>query len=644
LNSVGWRAAKPFCIPGKMPGEWGEKMQNYFSAPFEMFSAAASFMDKYLEAAPKFNRAAFAQTKAAQDYWSGIFKYVSAFMGPSVNALNAFMNTEKEKSAERCPTENFNDYSELFTLNVRLASASMTGSLRAMNGFFYDKLSEAFSAGIDTFKDGEGVSDFSSRLEETLRVVVHEYPKAIDAIGPEYGFHLDSCGYVKVAETERFHLYQVLPETKEIALRNKPILIIPPYVLGANILAFLPGEQRSYVHCYANQGIPTYIRLIKDIDTTPAVQTMTGEDDALDTRLFCQELMKRHDRQVTLNGFCQGGYQALTALLAGELDGLVDALITCVTPVDGSRSKSLTDYMASLPQRFRDPRYSYKKLPNGNVVVDGRILGWVYKLRKLETESPIASFHRDISMIEPTPGQRARISKTAAAINHWMAYDQKDLPVEITKMSYDSYTIPIDEEGTLPVTLFARKLNLKRLEEKKIPWLICIADDDDLVDKEASLAALDYIDAEVTIFPKGHASLATSWSIPTSACAPHLRYRLPGPSLSERNKTYRGPVCFQIDLDATMGAPGPCCETNADREAVTQGPLLLAPVPGFENRDEDVLKARPTTPGAAVNEAETAETPPEKDLLPAGSDAKKPGKGRKPRSSRKTAPPKNKLH
>lgn len=633
-------------------------MQNYFSAPFETFNVAASFTAKYLEAAPKFGRAALAQTKAAQDYWNGIFRYSLAFMGPSVNALNAFMDTEKEKLIERTPAENIQDYSELFLLNVELASASITGSLRAMNKFCYDKLGESFSAWFDTLKDGDDVSDFASRLEETLRVAVHEYPKAIDAIEPEYGFHLDSGGYIKVAETDRFNLYQVLPQKKDVPTRNKPILIIPPYVLGANILAFLPGEQRSYVHCYANQGVPTYIRLVKDIRTTTAVQTMTGEDDALDMRFFCRELVNKHGKPVTLNGFCQGGYQTLTALLAGELDGLVDALITCVTPVDGSRSKSLTDYMARLPQRFRDIRYSFKKLPNGNVVVDGSILSWVYKLRKLETESPIPAFHRDIDMLEPPPGQRARISKTAAAINHWLAYDKQDLPLDIVKMSFDSYTIPIDGEGTLPVTLFGRKLNLKRLEEKGIPWLICIAHDDDLVDREASLAALDYIDAEVSVFPKGHAALATSWSIPTSACAPHLRYRLPSPLPSEPEKIYRGPVCFQIDLDTDMNAPGPSCGVTADQKMVSQGPLLLPHAPGYENKDEGegVIKAEvkveikseggveagQVMPGVTEDRFQVSEKPKD-SLLTEGSVEKKPRK-RKPRLPAKSPSPKNKLH
>ena len=234
-------------------------------------------------------------------------------MAPSVNALTAFMNTEKDKLQEECPTETLNGYAQLFNFSLGIANTSITGSLRAMNNFYYTKLGEGISAWIGALKDDESLSNFAGRLEETLRVVVHEYPKAIEAIGPEFGFHLDNGGYVKVAETERFYLYQVLPTEKEVPPRHKPILIVPPYVLGPNILAFLPEEHRSYVHCYANLGIPTYIRLVKDIHTTPAVQTMTGEDDALDTRFFCRELMAKHNEQVTLNGFCQGGYLALTA-------------------------------------------------------------------------------------------------------------------------------------------------------------------------------------------------------------------------------------------------------------------------------------------------------------------------------------------
>ncbi len=366
-------------------------------------------------------------------------------------------------------------------MNMELAATSMASGLKAMNSYFCDTVSKSFSAWLNSFEDEDCLCKFSDRLEEVLKVTVQEYPKAIDHIKTEFGIHPESGGYKKVAETERFDLLQVLPNQKVTESRNKPVVIIPPYVLGANILAFLPQEQKSYVHCYANQGIPTYIRLIKDIDTTPAVQTMTGEDDARDIRFFCEKVMGRHNRPVTLNGFCQGGYQSLVALLAGELDGLVDALITCVSPIDGSRSKSLVDYIKIIPNRFRDVKYSQKDLPDGNSVIDGPILSWVHKLRKLETKSPVVSFHRDIAMFDRQANSSPKISKTAAAINYWLTHDQVDIPVNIAQMSFDSYSIPIDKEGNLPVTLFGRKLNLKRLPEMKVPWLICVAEGDDLV-------------------------------------------------------------------------------------------------------------------------------------------------------------------
>jgi len=551
----------------------GGNMQNYFYTPFEMFSAGASFIARSMQLAPKMSRAAFAQTRAAQYYWVGIFKYVTAFMKPSVNTLNALLATEKEKLAVKSPAENLEDYRQLFDLNVQLARVATTNSLKAMNGFFYAVLSKAFLAWMNTFEDEDCLSDFSSRLEEILKVTVCEYPKAVEEIKPEFGLKLDSSGYEKTAETERFDLYRVLPTQKGVTPANKPILIVPPYVLGANILAFLPGEQRSYVHCYANQGVPTYIRLVKDIYTTPAVQTMTGEDDARDIRFFCGELKARHNMPVSLNGFCQGGYLCLAALLSGELDGLVDALITCVTPVDGSRSKSFVRFLNSIPIRFREIRYSQKLLPNGNTVIDGAVLSWVQKLRKLETESPIVSFHRDIAMFDSQATPLPKISKTAAAINYWLTHDQYDLPVRIAEMSFASYSIPIDEEGALPITLFGRKLVLKRMEEKKVPWLVCIADGDDLVDKEASLTALNYIDAEVCVFPKGHASIATSWSIPTSACALHILFPKDMPPPVESCRMSRGPVRFHMDLEAAIA--GAQNGSRQDRQEIV-GPARVA--------------------------------------------------------------------
>ena len=193
-----------------------------------------------------------------------------------------------------------------------------------------------------------------------------------------------------------------------------------------------------------------------------------------------------------------------------------------------------------MPGRFNALAYGTKTLPNGNHVLDGKLTGWVYKLKSLESESPLAVFYRDLIMFGRQESKAIKVSKTAAAINFWMHNERSDLPIEITQMSFDSYNTPITGDGTLPVKLFGRTLNFKRLKAKKIKWLICYGEDDDLVEKEAALAPLDYIEAEVTPFPKGHVAMATSWSNPSSACALHTRF-------GDRN--HRGPVRYHLDLD-----------------------------------------------------------------------------------------------
>ena len=378
-----------------------------------------------------------------------------------------------------------------------------------------------------------------------MNMVVHGYPRSIDDIAPEFGFHFERGEHLLFDETDRFLLYRISPSLPRVKVRldAKPVLILPPFVLGANILGFLPEEQRSYTHCFANQGIPTYIRILKDIGSSAALQKMTGDDDAKDTRRFCAAIMKAHGKPVTLNGYCQGGFSGLCNLLSGELDGLVDAFITCVSPMDGTRSKGLARFLARLPQRFNDLDYGTKILANGNRVADGKLMGWVYKIKSIEQEIPAAAFFRDLMMFANQKEGRYQISKTAAALNYWLQNERYDLPLEITRMSFASYNTPITSDGTLPVRLFGKKLNLRRLKDKNIPWLICYGTHDDLVEKETALAPLDYIDAEVTPFPKGHVAIATSWSAPDSACALHTRF-------GEGN--HRGPVLFHLDLDTDI--------------------------------------------------------------------------------------------
>jgi hypothetical protein len=254
--------------------------------------------------------------------------------------------------------------------------------------------------------------------------------------------------------------------------------------------------------------------------------------------------MARHGRRLTLNGYCQGGFSGLCNILSGELDGLVDAFLTCVAPMDGTRSKGLSGFLAALPARFNNLEYGTKTLANNNKVADGKLMGWVYKLKSIESEYPITSFHRDLMRFSASDGARPAISKTAAAINYWLINDRTDLPLEITRMSFASFNTPISDDGTLPVKLFGRELNLHRIREKKIPWLICYGLHDDLVEIDTALAPQDHIEVEVTPFPKGHVAIATSWSHPDSEYALHTRFD---------GGRHRGPVRFHLDLDAQAG-------------------------------------------------------------------------------------------
>ena len=481
--------------------------------------------------------------RAYQAYWAGVLKYTSEFTLPFWIALNSFLSTEKDKIVRHSPADTISDYLELLQFNLQVAGKGAASTLSAMNDYHHRKGTGAFDAWLKMIggDNGQALTSLVGQEAELLEKIVYAYPRAIRDIESEYGFHFDNGGYVHTAETDRFILYRVLPQDHSVIDDTaKPILIIPPYVLGANILAFLPGENRSYVHAYADQGIPTYIRIMKDIDTTPAVQTLTGEEDALDIRYFCEQIVRNHGRRVTLNGFCQGGFLSIAAMLSGELDETVDALINCVAPIDGSRSKALIDYMQHLPPRFRDLGYAVKTLANGNRIVDGKVMSWVYKLKSMEKEAPLTTFYRDLMLFDGNQAKRIEISKTAAAINHWLIYDRGDLPEPITKMSFDSYTIPVTANGTLPITLFGRKLSFDRLKARKLPFLICYGRNDDLVDKEAALAPLDFVDAEVTGFPKGHGAIATSWSDPDSEYALHKKY----------SDGSRGPVRFQLDLSA----------------------------------------------------------------------------------------------
>jgi hypothetical protein len=541
-----------------------------------------------LETQAKIISASIDQARMLQTYWVGMYRYMMDFMEPSLSALESFLNVEQDKLKEASPEENLKDYKALMEFNLGLAEKGFAHGMKALNDYQARQLHQAYQAWLNTIDHhkGEDIAAFMARQARLMNLVVHEYPQAIRNIEPEYGLHFDDGNYLKIAETERFYLYQVLPLDKSVKIRKKgkPIVIIPPYVLGANILAFLPQEGKSFVHCFANQGIPTYIRIVKDIYTSVPVQEMTGEEDCLDTKFFLEKVKAAHGRPVTLCGYCQGGFTAIINYLSGELDGLVDALLTSVAPMDGTRSKGLADFLGQIPERFEDMAFAIKTLPNGNRVVNGKLMSWVYKLKSLEKDNPIVTFHRDLKLFE----RNLKINKTAAAINYWLLYDQTDLPLEVCKLSFDSYTIPVAQDGTLPVTLFGRTLNFNRVKEQGLKWLICVAERDDLVEKDSALAPLDWVEAEVTVFPKGHVAIATSWSLPTTECA-----------LDRCFLDYRGPVRFQLDLEAAADQAQAKAAPKLKEEKI-QPLAVVKPEPAktqpAETKKPAAVKAQPAAP------------------------------------------------
>jgi hypothetical protein len=481
---------------------------------------------------------------AMHDGLATLARYTNAHAIPFLIATNYFARVESRRAWFRTPWENLEAYLKLGTMNADIANRAFRGGLQAasqmMQSEIQSSLPSLFTQGSDGFQQ------FARRMAQLVKGVAHTYPEAIDGIEPEFGFHFENQpADSKIDETDRFELYQVLPRDNRKTVRSdgKPILIIPPFVLGANILSFLPEERRSYAHAFADQGIPTYIRILKDIRASKTVQTMTPADDALDTRQFCKKIKERHGAAVTLNGYCQGGYSGLCNILSGKLDSLVDAFITCVSPMDGTRSKGLSNFLKELPAQFNDLAYGTKELANGNRVADGNLMGWIYKLKSIESEMPLLAMWRDMMIASRSNGNPSKISKTAAALNYWLTYERSDLPLEITRVSFASYNVPIQADGTLPVKLFDQPLNLKRLAAKKIPWMICYGQHDDLVEPDTALAPLDYIDAEVAAFPKGHVAIATSWSHPDSDFALHTRFT---------DGVTRGPVRFQLDLQRTL--------------------------------------------------------------------------------------------
>jgi len=432
------------------------------------------------------------------------------------------------------------DTLEIMQHKSALMGKGMRATQEKFMDFTFDQFKEVNEAFFNTILDSEGekLAGYLKREAEVMEAVAN-FPEQIEKVKDDFGFHFNTSAYRLIHDTGSFLMYQVLPIKEGVKVRDdlKPMLMVPPYMLGEHILSFLPYEDKSYAHSFANEGIPTYVRVVKDIDENEIVQTMTPDDDCTQTRELCEVLMKKHGKKATLNGTCQGGYICLMNTLSGTLTDVSDAIITNVAPIDGTYS----DAISGMPNMHHD--FITHTLPTGGKVANGYMLSLGMRFVAIDREAPLVKVLDQASLQKATnlsPG------KTVAALFRWLLKERVHLPLEIAKMSTLTFHEPISEEGALPVKLYDKTLKVGDLEEMGVKWYQNYALRDDLVTPKCATAANKFLEGTDVIesvpFPGGHVAILTS---PYNKRSPVNDY-----FKAKDGSTYRGPVKFQLEISA----------------------------------------------------------------------------------------------
>ncbi len=482
-------------------------------------------------------------TKEAPEVASGFGRYMLALMRATNREITEFSDScliaaQVAMQGARDNPLDMMQALEVLQHNQALMTKGVLSAQEKMMDYVFDQVEEGMQAAFNTLfnVEGEKISGYINREAGVMESVAN-FNEQINKIKDEFGFHFNSGNYKLVHETDTFQMYQVLPLKAGVKVRDdvKPMLLVPPYMLGVHILSFLPYENKSYAHSFANEGVPTYVRVVKDIMTDAKVQQTTPDSDCLQTVELCKKLMEIHGKKAVLNGTCQGGYICLMNLLSGKFDGIVDTLITNVAPIDGTYS----DAISGMPQMHHD--FISTTLPSGNKVANGYLLSLGMRFVAIDRETPLVKVLDQASLHKATdlnPG------KTPAALFRWLLKERTHLPLEIAKMSSCTFQQPIGADGTLPVQLFDQPLNLKKLADLKVKWYQNYAIKDDLVTPPCATAGNRFLEGtdvvESVAFHGGHVAILTS---PYAKKAP-----VNGTFTDATGKKVRGPVKFMIDM------------------------------------------------------------------------------------------------
>lgn len=403
---------------------------------------------------------------------------------------------------------------------ISLISELNMSAFRESVSYWNERSQELFAATLRW--DIEEIERFWSRQAEALDIVLHRFPIAEKDIRPRMGFRFDDARrFRETAETSRAILYQVLPLAEGIVprLNGKPIVHFAPFTLPENILDLLPDEGISMVGAFANSGTPTYFIHIRDILETPAVQTMNEEELLEDIRYFCELLRDRHGRKVTLSGTCQGALPTLHAVCA-EFLGIhhaVDAWLGIAPAYSLAASHRVRKQIGRVPRSHRKLALITERLPNGNRVVIGEPSALSSRLWNFDTENPFARLFTDLRDAE-----KGDLSPFALALRSYLS-SIRPMPLAITEASQRCSMIPIDEEGTLPETLFGSPATLRTPIEHGIRLHVVAGSKDTVVDPDAALAMFqiacvkNYERATYQVVDgAGHVALMTTCTHPNS--------------------------------------------------------------------------------------------------------------------------------
>ena len=177
-------------------------------------------------------------------------RYMTALMRSINRERTEFMDSyliaaQIALQAAREQPMSLRDTMEIMQHKQSLVQKGLLATQGKMTDYLFDQVQEAFDALSNTIfdADGEHLTGYMKREAEVMEAVAN-FPEKIEKVKDDFGFHFERSAYRLVHDTGSFLMYQVLPLKKGVKVRDdlKPMLLIPPYMLGEHILSFLPYE------------------------------------------------------------------------------------------------------------------------------------------------------------------------------------------------------------------------------------------------------------------------------------------------------------------------------------------------------------------------------------------------------------------